>query len=117
MTFEFWENDLGAKPVEEFILEQPPKVGTRILKMLADIEKLEGRLHSGYFKKLSGTRDLWEVRIDCGNLAYRFLGCMAPGNRVLLVHGLKKKSPKLPIRDIESAERIVRQLRFQEGMK
>jgi phage-related protein len=58
---------------------------------------------ASYFKKLGGTEDIWECRIQFGSNAYRIL-CFFLGNSVVLTHGFVKKSQKTPAREIERAE-------------
>ncbi|MGB7069258.1 MAG: type II toxin-antitoxin system RelE/ParE family toxin [Pyrinomonadaceae bacterium] len=57
-----------------------------------------------YFKKLAGTDDIWEVRIDSGNDTFRLLGFFYKGNLVILTNGFAKKSEKTPPREIKVAE-------------
>jgi hypothetical protein len=44
-----------------------------------------------YFKKLSGTSGLWEVRIQSGSDIFRLLGFMDGGKLVVLTNGFTKK--------------------------
>ncbi len=41
-----------------------------VLKLIREID----RVPSKYFKKLVNTDDIWEVRVDVGNDAFRLLG-------------------------------------------
>ena len=58
-----------------------------------------------YFKKLSGTDELWECRIDVGRMAYRILCFMDSGNLVVLTNGFGKKTQKTPREEIQRAEK------------
>lgn len=57
-----------------------------------------------YFKKLEGTDDIWEVRVDLANDTFRLLGFMHKGNLVILTNGFAKKSQKTPSVEIKLAE-------------
>ena len=41
-----------------------------VLKLIREIDRVPSR----YFKKLVNTNDIWEVRVDAGNDAFRLLG-------------------------------------------
>jgi phage-related protein len=58
---------------------------------------------SSYFKKLVGTEEIWECRIQFGSNTYRIF-CFFIDNSVILTHGFVKKSQKTPAGEIESAE-------------
>lgn len=57
-----------------------------------------------YFKKLSGTDDIWEVRVEFGNDIFRLLGFFDSGNLVILTNGFAKKTQKTPAKEIVVAE-------------
>jgi phage-related protein len=70
-----------------------------VLTLLEDMDIVP----ASYFKKLAGTEDIWECRIQFGSNAYRIF-CFFLNNSVLLTHGFVKKSQKTPVREIERAE-------------
>ena len=57
-----------------------------------------------YFKKLVGTDDIWEIRVDLGSDIFRLLGFMDKGSLVILTNGFAKKSRKTPSAEIDIAE-------------
>ncbi len=57
-----------------------------------------------YFKKLEGTQEIWEVRADLGNDAFRLLGFWDQGQLIILTNAFAKKSQKTPQREISLAE-------------
>ena len=57
-----------------------------------------------YFKKLEGTEDIWEVRADLGNDAFRLLGFWDQGRLIILTNAFAKKTQKTPAREISLAE-------------
>jgi phage-related protein len=79
----------------------PGKVAQKIAWVLRLLEDLE-IVPSFYFKKLVGTEEIWECRIQFGSNAYRIF-CFFIGNTVVLTHGFAKKTPKTPIHEIERA--------------
>jgi len=66
------------------------------------VEKLD-IVPQQYFKKLVGTNDLWEVRVQIGGNSYRFLGFFDGSNLLILTSGFVKKQQKTPVREIELA--------------
>ena len=59
-----------------------------------------------YFKKLIGTEQLWEIRVQIGGNNYRFLGFFDGPVMLILTSGFSKKQQKTPIREIELAQII-----------
>ncbi len=57
-----------------------------------------------YFKKLEGTQEIWEVRADLGNDAFRLLGFWDQGQLIILTNAFAKKAQKTPSREITMAE-------------
>ena len=92
----------GKCPVEEFLESLPGKVVRKVVWVLRLLEDID-RVPASYFKKLAGTEDIWECRIQFGSNAYRVF-CFFLNNSVVLTHGFVKKSQKTPAREIERAE-------------
>jgi phage-related protein len=57
-----------------------------------------------YFKKLEGAEEIWEIRADLGNDAFRLLGFWDAGRLIILTNAFAKKSQKTPAREISLAE-------------
>lgn len=89
-------------PVQEFIDSLPGKVAQKIVWILKLLEDLD-IVPSSYFKKLVGTEDIWECRIQFGSNTYRIF-CFFIDNSVILTHGFVKKSQRTPAGEIERAE-------------
>jgi len=62
------------------------------------------RVPKEYFKKLSGTSGIWEVRFQSGSNIFRLLGFIDNGRFVVLTNGFQKKSQKTPKNEIQIAE-------------
>jgi len=99
----FYRTSTGECPVEQFLDALSAKQATKVTWVLSLIETL-ATVPRQYFKKLSGTNDIWEVRIDVGGNAFRILGFMDRGNFVVLTNGFTKKSQKTPDSEIALAE-------------
>lgn len=93
---------------EEFLNAQPTKVQNKIFKIIEAIETLE-RVPSNYLKHLSGTDGLYEARIQLGSDIWRVF-CFFDSNRlVILLNGFQKKTQKTPKKEIERAERLMKE--------
>ncbi len=93
---------------QDFYDAQTVKVQKRILWTLRLLEDLE-RIPEVYFKYLSGTKGIYEIRVQSGNDIFRIF-CFFHTNDVVVVgHGFKKKSQKIPDREIGRAEKIKRE--------
>jgi phage-related protein len=52
---------------------------------------------------MTGTDNLWEVRIEFAGNIFRLLGWL-DGGTLILGHGFQKKSQKTPAKEIETTE-------------
>jgi len=59
-----------------------------------------------YFKHLTGTDGLYEMRIKVGSNIFRILCFFDKGNLIILLNGFQKKDDKTPKSEIEKAERL-----------
>ena len=57
-----------------------------------------------YLKKMTGTDDLWEIRVQSGNNIFRILGFFEGEHLVILNHAFQKKTQKTPKKEIALAE-------------
>ena len=89
--------------MQGFLDSLPGKVAQKIVWVLKLLEDLDV-VPSSYFKKLVGTDEIWECRIQFGSNAYRLLCFFLDRSIVVLTHGFVKKSQKTPVREIERAE-------------
>ena len=101
-TVIFYRPADGKCPVQEFIDSLPGKVAQKIVWVLGLLEDMD-IVPALYFKKLGGTEDIWECRIQFGSNAYRIF-CFFMNNSVVLTRGCVKKSQKSPAGEIERAE-------------
>ena len=99
----------------EFIAELDPKT---IKKIFYNIDLAEHTNDPKLFKKLQN--DIWELRTKFGGLQIRFLAFWdkSDNNKTLVIatNGFIKKVDKVPINEIERAERL-REKYFQNKLK
>ncbi len=99
----FYRTQTNHCPVEEFLDSLPGKTAQKVVWVLQLVEELN-EVPATYFKKLTGTGDLWEVRVQTGNSAFRLLGFFVGENLLILDHTFQKKIHKTPIKHIKLAE-------------
>lgn len=100
----FYETESGESPVKDFLLTLTIKQRKKIAWVLGAVRDLPV-VHRDYFKKLTGTNNIWEVRIDYGNDTFRLLGFMDKGNLVIVTNGFVKKTERTPPAEIVLAEK------------
>ena len=98
-----YESANGNKPLENFIKSLNEKAQLKISRTLELLEEfgLEGAYP--HAKKLTGT-SLWELRI-IGSDSIRIFYITITGKTFLLLHGFKKKSQKIPSKEITTAKK------------
>ena len=99
----FYQTEKGTCPVEEFLDSLNPKEAQKVLWVLRLIQELE-RVPSQYFKKLTGTEEIWECRVSIRSKSYRIFAFFFDGDTLVLTHGYSKKSQKTDVKEIKRAE-------------
>lgn len=103
-TIEFYKTSSGKCPVEEFLDKLTDAQTTKITWVLKLIRELD-RVPKKYFKKLTSTDGIWEIRIELGSDTFRILGFMYHNNLIVLTNSFQKKSKKTPPCEISLAEK------------
>ena len=99
----FYKTKSGDCPVEKFLDTLSAKQAKKVTWVLQLVETLE-IVPIQYFKKLDGTDNIWEVRVDFGGDTFRLLGFFDKGNLIILTNGFAKKTQKIPTSEINLAE-------------
>jgi len=100
----FYRTASGRCPVVEFLESLSAKQAQKIAWVLTLIEELDV-VPARYFKKLTGSEGLWEVRINVGRDTFRLLAFFDGPRVVVLAHGFAKKAQKVPKKLMALAER------------
>ena len=89
----------------EFFDQLKPEVKKKFnwtLQLVATIDRVPEK----YFKHLTGTSGLYEIRVEMGTDIYRVFCFFDKGRLVILVNGFQKKTQKTPKVEIELAEKL-----------
>jgi phage-related protein len=100
---QLYKSENGRSPVEDFLESLPGKLYQKISWTLNVVRELP-IVPKEYFKKLSGTNDIWEIRVHLGSDAVRLLAFFDGNEVIILTNGFIKKTDKVPKREIELAE-------------
>jgi len=90
---------------EDFFNSLSSKVKEKIDYVLFLIS-VANRIPSRFFEHITGTDDLYEIKIEFESNIYRIFCCFDEGNLVVLFNGFQKKSQKTPRSEIVKALKI-----------
>ena len=89
----------------EFFYTLKPEVKKKFNWTLQLIATLN-RVPEKYFKHITGSTGIYEIRVEVGSDIYRVFSFFDKGQLVVLVNGFQKKSQKTPKSEIELAEKL-----------
>ncbi len=98
----------------DFFRTLKPEVKQKFNWTLQLISTLD-RVPEKYFKHLTNTTGLYEVRVEVGSDIYRVFSFFDKGQLVVLVNGFQKKTQKTPRSEIKLAEKIKKQYYNEKG--
>ena len=103
----YYTTTSGNNPVSDFLDTLESNSQTKMLRILCNIEEYGLDSVIPHIKKLSGT-PFWEIRI-LGQDSIRVIYVVPAKFEVLVLHGFKKKTQKIPSKELETASK-----RYQE---
>jgi phage-related protein len=69
------------------------------LQLIATIDRIPEK----YFKHITNSSGIFEIRVEVGTDIYRVFSLFDKGNLIILINGFQKKSRKTPKNEIELA--------------
>lgn len=96
-----WKVEFYNDSVERSILDMPPKIQARMLKLLELIEKHGANLGPPHTESMG--EGLFEVRAKAQEGIGRSLFCYMKGRHIIILHAFIKKSQKTPKSDLDLA--------------
>ena len=94
----------GSCPVEDFLDGLSDQHAQKVAWVLRLVERMD-RVPEQFLKKLVGTDQIWEIRVQIGGMSYRMLGFFDGPLLLILTSGFAKKQQKTPHKEIELAQR------------
>lgn len=83
------------------------------LQLVATLDRVPEK----YFKHLTGSTGLYEIRVEVGSDIYRVFSFFDKGQLVILLNGFQKKTQKTPKTEIELAEKLKKQYFDEKNRK
>lgn len=68
-----------------------------------------------FFKHLTNSSGIFEIRVEMGTDIYRVFSFLDKGNLIVLINGFQKKSQKTPKQELELAEKLKAEYFSQES--
>jgi len=99
----FYKLPSGKSPVETFLDSLSVKEAQKVTWVLMLIEEQE-QVSTKYYKQLSNTDGIVEVRVQIAKNHFRLLGFEHKGSLVVLTNGFRKKDQKVPKPEIDLAQ-------------
>ncbi|TLV00413.1 type II toxin-antitoxin system RelE/ParE family toxin [Dyadobacter luticola] len=82
------------------------------LQLIATVDRVPEK----YFKHITNSTGIYEVRVEVGSDIYRVFGFFDKGNLIVLTNGFQKKTQKTPQSELDLAEKLKKQY-FNEQRK
>lgn len=75
------------------------------MQLISIVEKVPEK----YFKHISSSNGLFEIRVEFGSNIYRVFCFFDKGRLIILLNGFQKKSQKTPQNEIQLAEKLMKE--------
>ena len=105
-----------GKYFAEFYIEQTTTVQEKVefvLKIVRTVDKIPKK----YFDHLTGTKGLFEIRVESESNIFKIFCCFDEGNLVILFNAFQKKSQRTPAEEIKLAEKLQKEYFIQKVRK
>jgi len=89
----------------DFYSKQSDSVQAKI-EWTLQLIKVTRQVPEKYFQHMTGTKGLYEIRIEVGSNIFRIFSFFDKGNVIVLGNGFQKKTQKTPKQEIEKALKI-----------
>lgn len=100
----------------DFYVEQSDIVQAEI-EWTLQLIKVTRQVPEKYFQHITGTKGLYEIRVEVGSNIYRIFSFFDKGNIVVLGNAFQKKSQKTPKQEIEKALKIMEEYNNEKRSK
>jgi phage-related protein len=108
MKIVFYETKSGRNKVLDFISKLSNQDQARIFGSLKSVEEQGLDSNRVQFRQINGK--LWEIKIKTQTSGYRFFYVCLNSFKLVLLHAYKKQSQKAPAKELELAERRMKEV-------
>jgi phage-related protein len=102
-----------GKQFAKFYVEQTTVVQEKI-EFVLNIVRTVDKIPKKYFDHLTGTKGLFEIRVESESNIFRIFCCFDEGNLVILFNAFQKKSQKTPAEEVKLAEKLQKEYFIQK---
>jgi phage-related protein len=113
-TVEFYETNIGKRPVQEFLLKLKASDPDDFAAVAAGLAKRRHRPSHREPLTKALTDGLFELR-HVGKLNTRVIWFFMKGRRIVTVHGIRNKGSAIPARDLDTARERMRDWKERNG--
>jgi phage-related protein len=100
----YWRNESGKAPVEQYIDSiDNKKERAELFTLLKGIQENGTDAIGVAFRNID--RKLWELKIKSHSKQHRIFYVVLRGNEMILLHAYLKKSQKAPLKEIQVAQK------------
>ena len=110
-TIRFLRTADGTCPAEDFLDGLSAKDAQKVLRVIEGLD----RVPRTYLKKLTGTEDIWEIRVQGTRQIYRIF-CFPYREDLWVMQGYSKKDRRTNSQEIRRAERLRRDHMQDQGV-
>lgn len=104
MEIQFYKDEMGRVPVEDFLDKLDIKMRQKMLRSIQALQEMGISLRMPLSESLED--GIFELRAKVGSNISRVMYFFVVGNRAVLTHGFVKKTQKTPPRELEKAKKI-----------
>lgn len=97
----FYQTERGEMPVLDFLYSLSEKEQAKCSDYLTALAERGNTLPSNFVKRVE--HGLWELRPEYGGTEFRFFYFTVIENTIIMLHAIKKKTQRIPRKDIELA--------------
>ena len=89
----------------DFYEELPENVQAKI-EWTLNLIQVTSQVPEKYFKHMTGTKGLYEIRVEVASNIYRIFSFFDKGNLVILLNAYQKKTQKIPLSVLNRAKKL-----------
>ena len=108
MLINFYHTSSGRSPIEEFIEALSKADKARFAEVLVGLGQFGMSYSRVTFKPLRGK--LWEIKFSAPGGGYRVVYVLVARDEMVILHAFKKTTPKTPLRDLDLAEKRMKEV-------
>ncbi len=105
---EYYVSENDKCPVKDFIDDLTSEGKAKYIMITDLLEQYGIQVREPYIKAITGKKKLFEIRIKDKSNIHRIIYFVFTGKTLILLHGFTKKTQKTPAREIEIAEKRIK---------